>query len=404
MSGEDLSKLRIDRSAAPMARRGGRYGKWLVLAVVLALGATAYFYMNGRAPIPVEVAVVAQAYPSQAHTLLNATGYVVAQRKAAVASKATGRLEWLGVREGSVVRENEVLARLENKDMMATLQQAQANVNLSRANLEQGEAEYRDALRALERSSDLLKKNFVSAAAHDVAIARHEKARATISGLKASIAVAQAAVRSAQVGVDQTLIRAPFDGVVLTKNANVGDVITPFSSASGSQAAVVTMADMSTLEVEADVSEASVGKVKIEQPCEIQLDALPGERFRGRVSRTVPTVDRAKATVNVKVRFVDTDTRILPEMSAKVAFLSKEMPEGERAPRTVVSPSALIDRAGGKGVYVVRDGKAVATAVQTGAVLGEWLEVKQGLKPGDKVVIKPSERLRDGAPVSVAAK
>lgn len=404
MSGEDLSRLRIDRSATPLARRRGRHGWWLALVGLAACGVAAYFYFSGRAAIAVEVVVVTQAYPSQAHTQLNATGYVVAQRKAAVASKATGRLEWLGVREGSVVREGEVLARLENKDVMATLQQAQANVNLSRANLEQGEAEFRDAQRALDRSSDLLKKNFVSAAAHDVAVARHEKARAIIAGLKASIAVSQANVRSAQVGVDQTLIRAPFDGVVLTKNANVGDVITPFSSASGSQAAVVTMADMSTLEVEADVSEASVGKVKIDQPCEIQLDALPGERFRGSVTRTVPTVDRAKATVNVKVRFVDKDARILPEMSAKVAFLSQVMPEGERAPRTVVAPAAIVERDGRKVVYAVRDGKAVEIAIQTGASYGDALEVKQGLKPGDKVVIKPSERLRDGVAVAVAAK
>ena len=404
MSGEDLSRLRIDRSAALPQRRRGRYGWWLAMAALAACGVAAYFYFSSRAAIAVEVAVVTQAYPSQAYTQLNATGYVVAQRKAAVASKATGRLEWLGVREGSVVREGEVLARLENKDVMATLQQAQANVNLSRANLEQGEAEFRDAQRALDRSSDLLKKNFVSAAAHDVAVARHEKARATIAGLKASIAVSQANVRSAQVGVDQTLIRAPFDGVVLTKNANVGDVITPFSSASGSQAAVVTMADMSTLEVEADVSEASVGKVKIDQPCEIQLDALPGERFRGSVTRTVPTVDRAKATVNVKVRFVDKDARILPEMSAKVAFLSQVMPEGERAPRTVVAPAAIVERDGRKVVYAVRDGKALEIAIQTGASYGDALEVKQGLKPGDKVVIKPSERLRDGVAVAVAAK
>lgn len=262
----------------------------------------------------------------------------------------------------------------------------------------------RDAQRALDRSSDLLQKNFVSAAAHDVAVARAEKARAAITGLKASIAVAQANVRSAQVSVDQTLIRAPFDGVVLTKNANVGDMITPLSSASGSQGAVVTMADMSTLEVEADVSEASVGKVKLEQPCEIQLDALPGERFRGMVTRTVPTVDRAKATVNVKVRFVDKDKRILPEMSAKVAFLTKETPESERAPRTVVAPAAIAERDGRRVVYVVRDAKAVETAIQTGVAYGDVLEVKQGLKPGDKVVLKPSERLRDGAPVALTAK
>lgn len=404
MAGEDLSRLRIERGSTGLTRRRGRYGKWLLWIVLAACAVGGYFYYNGRAAIQVEVAAVTQAYPSQANTQLNATGYVVAQRKAAVASKATGRLEWLGVREGSVVRENEVLARLENKDMMAALQQAQANVALTQANLEQGEAEMRDAQRALDRSRDLLQKNFVSAAAHDVAVARHEKARAVINGLKASIAVAQANVRAAQVSVDQTLIRAPFDGVILTKNANVGDVITPFSSATGSQAAVVTMADMNTLEVEADVSEASVGKVKAEQPCEIQLDALPGERFRGVVTRTVPTVDRAKATVNVKVRFVDKDVRILPEMSAKVAFLSKETPEAERAPRTVVSLAALVERDGRKVVFVVREGKAVQVALQTGAAYGEALEVKQGLKPGDKVVLKPSEKLRDGAAVSVAAK
>ena len=400
----DLLRLRIDRDAAPNSRRRRRWRLWLLILISGACGVAGYVYYSGRAAIAVEVAVITQAYPSQANTLLNATGYVVAQRKAAVASKATGRLEWLGVREGSVVREGEVLARLENKDVLATLQQAQANVSLARANLQQGDAEMRDAQRALERSGDLLKKNFVSAAAHDTVMARVEKAQAAIAGLKASIAVAQANVRSAQVGVDQTQIRAPFDGVVLTKNANVGDVITPFSSATGSQAAVVTMADMTTLEVEADVSEASVGKVKIEQPCEIQLDALPGERFRGVVTRTVPTVDRAKATVNVKVRFVDKDTRVLPEMSAKVAFLSKETPESERAPRTVVQPAALSERAGRKVVFVVSDGKAIETAVVTGATYGEALEVKQGLKPGDKVVMKPGERLHDGAAVSVAAK
>lgn len=408
MAGEDLSRLRIERGGITTGRRHAHWVKWLILMAVVACIGAGYFYYSSRAAIPVEVAVVTQAYPSQANTLLNATGYVVAQRKAAVASKATGRLEWLGVREGSVVRENEVLARLENKDMVAALQQAQANVALTQANLEQGEAEMRDAQRALERSRDLVQKNFVSASAHDVAVARHEKARAAINGLKASIAVAQANVRAAQVSVDQTMIRAPFDGVILTKNANVGDVITPFSSATGSQAAVVTMADMNTLEVEADVSEASVGKVKIEQPCEIQLDALPGERFRGVVTRTVPTVDRAKATVNVKVRFVDKDPRVLPEMSAKVAFLSRETPEAERAPRTVVTPAAIVERDGRKVVFLVREGRAVEVALQTGAVYGEALEVKQGqsvvLKPGDKVVLKPPEKLRDGAAVSVAAK
>lgn len=204
--------------------------------------------------------------------------------------------------------------------------------------------------------------------------------------------------------MEQTLIRAPFDGVVLTKNANVGDVITPFSSAAGSQAAVVTMADLSTIEVEADVSESSVGKVRVGQPCEIQLDALPGGRFRGAVASMVPTVDRSKATVTVKVKFVDTDPRILPEMSAKVAFLEKETPPGERAARTVVLPSAVVEAEGRRFVYRIDDGKAVETPITTGMKIGEMIEVVSGIKPGAKVIARPSDKVRNGSRVALATK
>lgn len=363
-----------------------------------------YWLYARNAPLAVGTATVSQAYPSQGQTLLNATGYVVAQRKAAVASKATGRLEWLNVREGSQVKAGEVLARLESNDVTAQMQQAAASVRVAQANLEQGDAELKDASRALERSRDLLSKKFVSAAAHDIVAARHEKALAALSGYKASIAVAQANLRVAQVAVDQTLIRAPFDGVVLTKNANVGDVITPFSSALGSQAAVVTMADMSTLEVEADVSEANLAKVRVGQPCEIQLDALPDQRFRGVVQRTVPTVDRAKATVMVKVRFVDADPRILPEMSAKVAFLEKEMPEGERSARSVVQPAAIIERDGGSVLFVIRDGKAVQVAVKPGMKIGDLVEIDGKVSAGDKVVLRPPAGLRDGSAIKIAGK
>ena len=212
--------------------------------------------------------------------------------------------------------------------------------------------------------------------------------------------MAQANVRAAQVEVEQTLIRAPFDGVVLTKNANVGDVITPFSSALGSQAAVVTMADMSTLEVEADVSEASVGKVRLEQATEVQLDALPDSRFRGTVNRMVPTVDRAKATVTVKIRFIDKDPRILPEMSAKVAFLTQELPQELRTRRTVISPNAVVERDGKRVVYVVQGDRAIETPVETGQKLGDAIEVK-GVEPGTKVVAIPPAKLRAGDKVAV---
>lgn len=400
----DLGKLRIDRTedGAVRSRHRKRHFWWWVIALAaVVLGVAA---VRWNAPVAVEITTVGSAFPSQDFTLLNATGYAVAQRKAAVSSKATGRLEWLGVREGSVVKQNDVLARLENKDVVAAMEQAAANIQVAEANLAQGRVELQEAERALERSRDLLAKKFVSQAAHDAVVARHDKARAAIRGYEASIAVARAGYRAQQVAVEQTLIRAPFDGVVLTKNANVGDVITPFSSAAGSQAAVVTMADLSTIEVEADVSESSVGKVKVGQPCEIQLDALPGERFRGAVASMVPTVDRSKATVTVKVKFVDNDPRILPEMSAKVAFLEKETPADQHAARTVVLPSAVAEQDGRSVVYRVEEGKAVETPVQVGMKIGEMVEVVSGLKPGDKVIAKPSEKVRNGARVTIAAK
>jgi len=404
MAQPDLSELRIERGGSESTRnvrRRRRTGRWVVLAIAIA--AAALFAYAYRPAVQVELGTAALSYPSQAYTVLNATGYVVAQRKAAVASKATGRLEWLGVREGSKVRAGEVLARLENRDVTAQMEQSAANIKVAEANLQQADAELKDALRALERSAELLAKKFVSQAAHDTVVARHSKAEAAIAGFRAGIAAARANHRAAQVVVEQTLIRAPFDGVVLTKNANVGDVITPFSSALGSQAAVVTMADMSTLEVEADVAEANIAKVKVGQSAEIQLDALPDGRFRGEVHRTVPTVDRSKATVTVKIRFIESDERILPEMSAKVAFLAREVPAGENTPRTTVPASAVVERDGRKVVYAVKDSKASEVAVKIGPAIGDLVQV-DGVKAGDKVVLKPSERLRDGIAVATASK
>jgi len=347
----DLSRLKIDRTkTAPARSRAGSRLKRLLVPVSLVgaalVAAAVVYYRAAAAPSEVETVAVTMAYPSQSFTVLNATGYVVAQRKAAVASKATGRLMWLGVQEGSRVKKDDVIARLEDLDVKAAREQAAANVQVARANLAQGQAEQKDAETALKRSQGLLEEGFVSQASHDIAVARYNKSTAQIASLQASIAAAVANFRGAQVAVEQTLIRAPFDGVVLTKAANVGDIVTPFSSALDSKGAVVTMADMTTLEVEADVSESSLSKVRIGQPVEIQLDALPDKRFRGEVSRTVPTVDRSKATVMTKIRFLDPDTRVLPEMSAKAAFLSKEVGDTERTARPAVNPAAITNRGG----------------------------------------------------------
>ena len=402
MDNPDISKLAIDRSAAPAARPRRRLWAWVAGAAVLAAVGIAGFTALGGART-VETAAVTTAYPSQAVTLLNATGYVVAQRKAAVASKATGRLEWLGVMEGSRVRKDEVIARLENRDVTAQREQAAANVKVAAANLEQTRAELRDAEANLKRSQDLAAKSYISGSALDSAVARFDKARAGVQSGEASLAVAQANLKVADVALDQKFIRAPFDGVVLTKSANVGDTITPFSQAADTKGAVVTIADMDTLEVEADVAESSLGKVKVGQPCEIQLDAVPDHRFPGVVNRIVPTVDRAKATVLVKIKFLERDSRVLPDMSAKVAFLEREVSAGDRKPVTVVPKQAVVERAGEKAVFVVKDGRAVLTRVEGGRAIGDLVQVA-GVAAGDRVIVKPLDRLADGDRVKVAAK
>ncbi|MGO4302050.1 efflux RND transporter periplasmic adaptor subunit [Cupriavidus sp. RAF12] len=402
MADQDLSRLKIDRSAmAPAPRQRRRWVRYAIIALVIL----AVIGIGARlaGPQAVETATVTSAYPSQNYTLLNATGYVVPQRKAAVSSKAQGRLEWLGVLEGSRVKKDEIIARIESRDVAASLAQATAQVRVAQANLQLQQAELRDAEVNLRRSEILLVPKAISTQQYDADLARYNKARASINNSQAAITSAQANAQAAQVAVDQTVIRSPFDGVVLIKHANVGDNITPFSAASDTKGAVVTIADMDTLEVEADVAESNIAKITADQPAEILLDALPDLRLAGRVSRIVPTVDRSKATVLVKVRFVDRDPRVLPDMSAKIAFLSKPVPPEDRKPLVAVQPAAVVERDGKKVVFVIRDGKAQQVPVTTGARIGELVAV-QGVKPGDTLVLAPGDKLADGSKVTVAKK
>jgi RND family efflux transporter MFP subunit len=388
MSEEQFQQLRIDRGSATRSVRRGR-GKWLAALVAIVFVLSLFVWQRYQGEVVVESVTVTTAYPYLGVTLLNASGYVVAQRKAAVATKATGRLEWLGVQEGSIVKSGQVIARLESSDVRATAAQAEASVQSAHAELQ-------DAIVALARTADLASKKFITTAALDTAQARHDKA-------KAGLAVAQANLRGAAVAIEQTLIRAPFDGVILTKNANVGDMVTPFSQATDSKGAVVSMADMETLEVEADVSETNLAKIKVGQPCEIALDAYPEQRLRGEVSRLVPTVDRSKASVMTKVKFVDHDRRVLPDMSAKVAFLSQAVAPDQRTPRTAVHHDAVVTRDGSSYAFVIVEGRAHMTPVKIGAAIGDLVEI-DGVKPGDKLVQKPSDQLRDGSKVTVAVK
>jgi len=399
----DLAKLRIDRALAPLRRRRRR--RWIVFAILaVAVIAGAGWYLARPRVQAVQTTPIVTAFPSQQFVVLNATGYVVAQRKAAISSKATGRLEWLGVAEGSRVKAGDLIARIDNRDVIAQSQSADAAAHAAEALVRQAEVERQNAQVEYRRSDELVGKGFISRSALDTAKARLDRAQAAVASAQANVNAARANARNAQVAVDYTEIRAPFDGVILSKSANVGDLVTPFSNATDSKGAVVSMADMSTLEVEADVSESSLGKISVGQPAEMVLDALPDMRFRGRISRIVPTVDRAKATVMTKVKFDAIDPRVLPEMSAKVSFLSQEVTAEQQKPLVAVNPDAIVQRDGRTVVFVVRDGHAVAVPVTPGAKLGDATAVTGDVKAGEKAVAKPAPSLASGMAVSTAAK
>lgn len=403
MGNEDLSKLKIDKSEAV----GGPKKRKSLLRTVVALAVVillVVLYLNGvfTPAVNVETASVTQIYPSQAFTLLNASGYVVAQRKAAIASKATGRLVELSVEEGSRVKKGDVVARLESEDVIAAREQAAENLNAAKAGRDQAKAELHDASLEFNRSRELFGKGFISRTDLDTAEARYKKAVAGVASAEATIKANKATLQGANASVEYTLIRAPFDAVVLTKDADIGDMVTPFGAAANAKAAVVTIADMGSLQVEVDVSESNIEKVKKGQPCEIQLDAFPEVRFRGAVHMIVPTADRTKATVLVKVAFLDKDNRILPEMSAKVAFLERPVAADEERPRTAINPSAIVTKDGKKFVFLIKDSRVIETPITTGPQIGDMIEVTAGIKTGDKIVLKPSNKLKTGSKIKVA--
>ncbi|EMG38395.1 RND family efflux transporter, MFP subunit [Desulfocurvibacter africanus PCS] len=395
----DLSRLSIGKTAQPF-RRGSRRKLVVIVLLILALGVAALFLTGVFNPaIPVHLVSVSKVFPSQSFTVLNASGYVVAQTKASVASKITGLLVKLNVEEGHKVREGQVLAVLENADYRATLARVEAAQAAARFALRQAEADLYNARLIYERNSRLVKRGVISQQEFDTSDARFRQVRAAVSAARAQIRVADAAVLEAKVNLDYTYIRAPFDAVVLTKNADIGDIITPIGAAQQAQASVVTIADMDSLMVEADVSESSIAKVKVGQPAEIQLDSLPDERFPGRVHMIVPTADRSKASVQVKVAFMERDPRVLPEMSAKAAFLSRAVRPDEREPVVAVPGTAVIEVDGRAAVFVAQDDRARLTSIETGRTFGDLVEVRAGLSTEQRVILEPGKGLEDGAKI-----
>lgn len=405
----DISALRIRRDApansfSSNGSSNGSKGKMFIIGGIILVVVIGLFFLLKSAFTPdekVEVGTVSMVYPSQASAILTASGYVVATRKAAVASKGTGRLVYLGVEEGSHVKKDEIIGRLDASDVEAALSQAKASLAVAQANLLNAQAAQKNADSVYKRQQSLFAKHLISEADLDAAEAQDKQLTAQVASNDANVKLAEATEHSAEVQVEYTNIRAPFDGTVLTKDADVGDVMTPFGAASGSRADAVTLADMSSLDAEVDVSEANIENVHVGQPCEITLDAVPEKRYHGTVHMIVPTADRTKATVLTKVNFTDIDTRVLPDMSLKVLFLSDSSAKNDTSgPKMVVPATAIATRNGKKVVYVLRDDVVTETPVTLGQTLGSGLEVLQGISAGDKVVIHPQDDLHSGKKVS----
>jgi len=397
-----LSHLHIDKSRHPPSSRKKRYIPF-VLGVALLFAAGWLYHLGVLGPaVSVQTVSVQKMYPSQTITVLNASGYVVAQRKAAVASKITGRLIYLAVEEGSRVKKGEIIARLENNDSLAARDQAEAGLHTARFQLEQSLAELTEATLTYNRNKDLIAGGYIAKSDFDAADARYKRAIAMVHANEAAVRNREAALKAAEVTVDYANLRAPFDAVVLTKNADVGDIVTPLGAAANAKAAVVDVADMDSLKVEVDVSESNIGKVFMHQPCEIYLDALPAERFAGRVHIIVPTADRTKASVMVKVAFDALNPRVLPEMSAKVAFLSRAIQETEKQPVMALPAAAVLSRNDRSVVFGMVQDKAVEIPITIGRQLNGMVEIVAGVNIGDKIIASPAGNLQDGTKVKLA--
>jgi HlyD family secretion protein len=393
----DLDSLKIDRSAE--SRRGPwRWPLLLLVPGLLVLGGLYLLRARQALGAPVEIvraSLVQAGSETTGEQLLTASGYVVARRKAVVSAKIQGRLADLRVEEGDRAERGEIIARLESADYAAQVDRAQAQV-------QRAEADLAEEQRRLGLAEKLAAQRVVST--DDL-----EAARSRVRIAEAALAQAKADLDLSRAYFQNTLIRAPFSGTVVKKMAEVGESVAPIppgvniSTASG---AIVALADLDTLEVEADVSESNVAKLSPEQPAEVTVEAFPDRRYRAVLRQIIPTADRTKATVMVKVTILDEDDDLKPEMSSRVTFLAAEpeTPAGEpgEALELVTVPSgALATREGRSVVFEVRDGSVRARPVETGGTRSGSVVVTSGLAGGERLVLDPPETMQDGDPVRV---
>lgn len=402
----DLSKLRIDRDPPPQVRRA--FGRTLIIvAVAVVLLAGAFLYARSRSAPEVQTIVatpISTGGGGPAATSVTANGYVVARVRAAVSAKIPGRIATLTVDGGSQVKKNQVIATLENADYAAAVAEARANLASAKAQLLEAAADREQTARDARRVSQIHGNDpaLVSEQDAENAQSKADQAEARAGAAKARVDAANAALGVATATLENTYIRAPFTGTVLRKEAEIGEVVAPSVGGGLTRGAVVTMADLMSLEVEVDVNEAYIGRVTHGQPARITLDAYPDTSFRGEVRQVVPTADRQRATVQVKVTIEDRDPRILPEMGARVDFLVSDsartaaQASGPAGSRFRLPASAVREASGRSVVWLVRDGRLQMREVDAGPVSGDFREVTRGLAGGERVVTGGVEDPKDG--------
>ena len=416
MSAPDLGKLRIDRDQPPPAlTRAVKRTLWLAGAAALVFAAL-FIALRGSSAVPVQVVTVLASGPGGGSGASGdggavgvvANGYVVARTKAAVSAKIAGRLAFLAVSEGSVARRGDVIARLDNADYSAAVAEAEAQLASARATLIEAQSDRDQTQRDFARVRDIYAQNanLVSTQEVEAADSRFRQAEARANAQAARVDAAAAGLRLAQANLENTVIRAPFTGTVLRKEAEVGEVVAPSVGGGLTRGAVVTMADLGTLEVEVDVNEAYIARVHGGQRARITLDAYPDTAFRGAVRQVVPTADRQRATVQVKVAIHDHDPRILPEMGAKVEFLEDApLPQAAGAapapPRLMVPAAAVRSEDGRTVVWIVRDGRLARRDVDAGPVSANLREIRSGLAGGEQLLAGGLENPREGQRVRV---
>ncbi|MGN7917540.1 efflux RND transporter periplasmic adaptor subunit [Lysobacter sp. ESA13C] len=406
-SADLLKELRIDRNRPPERSGPGRglfIGIAVLILVVLGIAAWAMFGRNGGPRVETATVTAIGGGNGAGASVLDASGYVVARRMATVSAKITGKVREVMIEEGQRVEEGQIMATLDPIDANAQRELSAAQLGAAQSETARVQAQLTEAEANARRLATLAGQQLVSKSQYDQAVATRDALRAQLLTAQRNVKVSGDGLRIADIGVDNTIVRAPFSGVVTAKAAQPGEIVSPLSAGGGfTRTGIGTIVDMDSLEIEVDVGEAFIGRVQPKMPVEAVLNAYPDWKIPAEVIAIIPTADRGKATVKVRVAIKNRDPRIVPDMGVRVSFLEAAKPAqaAQRKPSAMVPAAAIVQRDGKDNVFVVADGKVAQTAVTLGRKLGEDQEVTQGLSGGETVVLAPPDSLADGGPVRV---